>query len=80
MSTPELHKLAVYCHNGASNLLAVVRELSAVIGEVPPGQERQCVDLKIVVGHLSFLVGESPGPTVETLERFEEQLKGGSDL
>ena len=41
MSTPELHKLAVNCHNGASSLLAVVRELSAVIGEVPPGQERQ---------------------------------------
>ncbi|HEY1801916.1 MAG TPA: hypothetical protein VGG46_13380 [Terriglobales bacterium] len=80
MKTPELHKLAVHCHNGACNLRAIVRELSAVVGEVPPGQEQQCVDLKIIVGHCSFLVGESLGPTAETLERFEERLMGGGDL
>jgi hypothetical protein len=80
MNTPELHKLAVHCHNGACNLRAIVRELSAVLVEVPAGKETQCVDLKIVVGHCSFLVGESLGPTAGTLERFEKRLKGGGDL
>ena len=78
--TPELHKLAVHCHNDACNLRAIIRELSAVIGEVPPNGERQSVDLKIVIGQLSFLVGESLGPSMEALEQFRERLNGYLNL
>jgi len=74
MNTPELHKLAVHCYDGACNLRAIARELAAVIGEVRPGEEKQSVDLKMVLGQCSFLVGESLGPTMETLEEFEERL------
>ena len=74
MNSPKLHKLAVHCYDGACNLRAIVRELAAVIGELPPGEEKQSVDLRIVLGQCSFLVGESLGPTMETLEEFEERL------
>lgn len=80
MNTPELHRLAVHCYNGACNLRAITRELSAVIGEVPPGEEKQSVDLKIVIGQLSFLVGESLGPSMESLEQFRERLNGYLNL
>ena len=75
-STPELHKLAMACWQGACNVRAIVRELSAVLDEIPGGQCRDSLDLKIVIGQLSYLLGESLGPDERTVKRFQEQFKG----
>jgi len=72
--TTKLHELAIVCWNGACNPAGIIRGLAECIGEVPAGQYRQSVDLKIIVGQLSFLLGESLGPSVEVGEAFTKLL------
>jgi hypothetical protein len=79
MNTPELHKLALACSQGASNVRAIVRELSSVLDEIPRGQYRDSLDLKIVIGQLSYLVGDSLGPNATTIKHFRQQFKIRTD-
>ena len=74
--TPELHKLALACWDGACNVRGIVRELAAVINEIPGGQYRDSVDLKIIVGQLSFLVGETLGPSERAIADFRKEVDG----
>jgi hypothetical protein len=60
VNTPNLHTLARACWNGACNPLGIIRSLAEAIGEIPPGHFKESLDLKIILGQLSFLVGESP--------------------
>ncbi len=69
--TPQLHRLAAACHNGACNPHGIIRSLGEAINEVPPGQCRQSTDLKIIIGQLSYLLGESAGPTEQTIQDFK---------
>jgi len=77
MNTPGLHSLAQACWQGACNPHGIIRSLAANIGEIPPGQCGDSLDLKIILGQLSFLVGESLGPREETCAQFRvsEQRK-----
>ena len=70
MNTPNLHRLAQACWHGACNPHGIIRSLAEHIGEIPPGACRESLDLKIVLGQLSFLVGESLGPREETCAEF----------
>jgi hypothetical protein len=72
INTPNLHRLAQACWQGACNPHGIIRSLAEHIGEIPPGGCRESVDLKIVLGQLSFLVGESLGPREETCAEFRE--------
>ncbi len=77
MNTPNLHSLAQACWQGACNPHGIIRSLGDCIGEIPPGKCRESLDLKIILGQLSFLVGESLGPQEETCAEFrksEEQV------
>jgi hypothetical protein len=72
MSTPKLHCLAQACWQGACNPHGIIRSLGECIGEVPPGKCPESLDLKIILGQLSFLIGESLGPREETCAQFRE--------
>jgi hypothetical protein len=77
MSTPKLHSLAQACWQGACNPHGIIRSLGECIGEIPPGKCRESLDLKMVLGQLSFLVGESLGPREETCAQFSANEQGG---
>ena len=70
MNTPRLHCLAQACWQGACNPHAIIRSLAENIAEISPGRCRESLDLKIILGQLSFLVGESLGPQEDTCARF----------
>lgn len=70
MNTPNLNRLAQACWQGACNPHGIIRSLSEAIGEIPPGRCRESLDLKIILGQLSFLVGETLGPREETCAQF----------
>ena len=72
MSTPKLHCLAKACWQGACNPHGIIRSLGDCIDEIPPGKCRESLDLKIILGQLTFLVGDSLGPREETCARFSE--------
>ncbi|HWX22418.1 MAG TPA: hypothetical protein VN578_21160 [Candidatus Binatia bacterium] len=75
MKTPNLHCLAQACYSGACNPHGIVRSLAESISEIPPGKCRESLDLKIILGQLSFLIGESLGPQEETIAQFRENEK-----
>lgn len=72
----ELHRLAEACFNGACNPHGIIRSLGEAIHEIPTGRARDSVELKIIVGQLSFLLGESLGPSEEACANFRETLEG----
>src|ERR1041384_122562 len=78
MNSPNLHLLAQACWQGACNPHGIIRSLAETIGEIPPGRRRESVDLKIILGQLSFLLGENYGPTARNgslaLEGFSKVL------
>jgi hypothetical protein len=76
VNTPNLHTLARACWNGASNPLGIIRSLAEAIGEIPPGYCKESLDLKIILGQLSFLVGESLGPSEQAATEFAKTLEG----
>ena len=71
----KLRELALACQAGACNPHGLIRSLGEAISEVPFGQARNSVELKYVLGHLSFLVGESLGPSTEVCEALERSTK-----
>ena len=72
MNTPNLHRLAHACWHGACNPHGIIRSLAENIGEIPPGKCPESLDLKIILGQLSFLVGKSLGPREETCTEFRD--------
>ena len=71
-----LKELADACHNGACNPHGIITSLPEAIREIPLGRCRDSVDLKIILGQLSYLLGESLGPTEQALAAYRE-LKNG---
>jgi hypothetical protein len=74
-ATPDLNRLARACYNGACNIRGLVRSLNESLGEIPPGREKESVDLKIILGQLSFLAGDNLGPSEMALEQFRQENK-----
>jgi len=62
-----LRELAHACHQGACNPQGIINSLAESIKEIPQGRCKESTELKIIVGHLSFLLGESLGPTEKAL-------------
>lgn len=71
-----LHEIAVACHNGASNPVGLLNSFADAIKDVlkqPEGYEtiKNGIDTKYIIGHVSFLLGESLGPSEKTVENFK---------
>ncbi len=66
----KLHLLALHCHNGACNVRGILGGLAEALDEVNPGTVKDNVDLKVIVGQVSYLLNEGPGPREETLRAF----------
>lgn len=73
MSTPKLHELAVACHNGACNPRAILVDLGKRIVEDSVASIHDNLDIKYIIGQVSFLLGESLGPTEKTVREFMER-------
>ena len=70
----KLRNLADACANGACNVGGLLRSLSEAAAEIPHGQARDSVELKIIIGQISYLIGESLGPTSEALDAWNKAI------
>lgn len=67
----DLIELADACHSGACNIRGITRSLGLAVAQVPPHINlRDCPPLKIILGQLSYLAGDSAGPSFEALEEW----------
>lgn len=73
-----LEELAEHCYIGACNPRGILRSLAEALAEYPEGFGS--VEYKIVLGQLSYLCGESLGPTMEALKEFKDKKSGLIDL
>lgn len=78
MPTPDhnfswtLEELADGCLAGACNSYAIVQDLASALRECPGTSGVHTAAYKVVLGHLSFLAGESLGPSKEALDAYRE--------
>jgi hypothetical protein len=75
---PQLANLAEACNHGACNVRAIARSLSDCMNEVPFGEERCHPAIAIVIGQISYLCGESTGPTEQALAAYNEWTGGAA--
>lgn len=61
--TPKLTALADACNDGACNIRGLVHSLAEAIIELPASEAKDHPAVKVILGQLSFLCGESIGPT-----------------
>jgi hypothetical protein len=71
----KLTDLADHCNAGAQNVAGLLIALGAAVKEYAngPAALRCEPSLKCIIGHISFLLGESFGPTSSALEQYTEQ-------
>jgi hypothetical protein len=75
MANPKLTDLARACWNGACNPSGLIHALPEAIQGEEPGSLRNCLELKIVIGQISFLLGESLGPSQEACSAYRKQIE-----
>lgn len=68
---PQLTALADACMNGACNVSGLCISLGECVQEVPAPERRTHPALKMIIGQLSFLLGESVGPTTEAYTQYQ---------
>lgn len=71
----KMTELAAHCNNGACNILSILNSLAEAHREIELWNAKDCVELKIIIGHLGFLLGETIGPSLEAVEAFESKLQ-----
>ena len=67
----ELKKLAIESYNGACNVKALIDRLSEATKEMGQHEIRASDEVKVIVGQISFLIGESLGPSDDAMVRIE---------
>ena len=72
-----LHEIALACHSGACNHVGLLNSLADALKETPADLWRGSLDLKYVIGHVSFLLGESLGPSEATVREFSQTIESG---
>lgn len=72
---PKLAELADACNTGACNSYALIKHLGERVAELQFGEVRGHPAIKIILGQLSYLAGESLGPTYEAHDAYEKWLK-----
>ncbi len=68
--TPKLLELADACCAGACNPSGVIRSLAIAIGELPTSEIKDHPAVKVILGQLTFLCGESIGPSQEAMFEY----------
>lgn len=78
----KLADLAKHANNGASNVHALILQLAEAVKEVDDHYQsicgylpdlKRCDEVKIVIGQISFLIGESLGPSDHVTKRYQER-------
>ena len=74
---PQLANLAEHAWNGACNVYALVRSLSECIqAESDPADVRENPAVKIILGQICSLVGESCGPSFQAIDDWKRWKEG----
>jgi len=68
--TPKLAELARHCDQGACNVGALLKALSEAVAELEPFEAQHHPAIKIILAQLSFLCGESSGPSVRACQEY----------
>lgn len=74
---PQLRVLAAACNEGACNPKGIINSLALAMPELRAEEVGRHPAVKIIIGQLGFLCGESLGPTAQAIEQYEE-WKGGA--
>lgn len=69
---PKLTQLAEGCVHGACNVGALLICLGEDLREIPFAERGKHPAVKYIVGHVSYLLGESLGPTTKAVQDYEE--------
>lgn len=65
-----LHEIAQACHNGACNPVGLLRSFAEAIQTAPPESLRNSLDVKYILGHVAYLMGDGLGPSEKTVQEF----------
>ncbi len=68
-----LTALADGCYNGACNVHGIINSLPAAMLCIAPGMARESADLKVIIGQITYLLGESCGPTAQAITDYLTQ-------
>lgn len=72
---PKLQALAHACNSGACNPAGLINSLPEAVREISPFEVKTHPAVKCIIGQISYLLGQSTGPTVEALEECQAWLK-----
>lgn len=75
MKKSPLVELSEACNNGACNAWAILRSLGQALEQEKVHSLKEDLNVKIIIGQVSYLLGESAGPTVETLQAWNKARK-----
>lgn len=67
---PKLADLAKHCDIGACNPYPLIKCFGESMSELNSHEVREHPAVKIVLGQLSFLCGESLGPSMKAMEEY----------
>lgn len=70
MKKSPLVELAEHCDMGACNPIAILLSLGKALENEKPASIKDNLDVKIIIGHVSYLLGESAGPNPDTLQQW----------
>ena len=72
---PKLAALAEGCNNGACNVHGIVNSLHEALRELQPMESSSHPAVKVIIGQLSYLLGESIGPNAEAWTAWMEWME-----
>ena len=67
---PKLADLADHCNTGAGNVFALLKRLGERFRDLQSTEVREHPAIAVIIGQISYLLGESPGPTCVALENY----------
>lgn len=67
---PKLAALAAGCNNGACNVGALIKSFGEITKELQPFEAQYHPAVRYIVGHLSFLLSESSGPSIKACDEY----------
>lgn len=73
---PQLKALADACLDGACNPSGIINSLALAVRELQPAQVSRHPAIKIIIGQLSYLAGESAGPTADAIAQYNAWIGG----
>lgn len=69
---PRLADLAQHAMNGACNPYALIHALADALVEINPHEVKEHPAVRIVVGQISYLLGETLGPSDTAIKEYQQ--------